>query len=187
MRTAVLCRTNAPLIICAFDLIKCGVRVQIVGKDVARKLKETIGEVLEHRRNVPIGEFIDLVEGWIDDIRTRFMGKRSKETYVVECEDYAGCLLVMSEHCRDAKGLFTLIDEFFVDEENVGNGDVVTLLTTHKAKGLEYDQVIIIRPDLMPHPAAELEADKKQEANLEYVALTRAKECLIIVEDTQPV
>ena len=128
MRTAVLCRTNAPLVICAFDLIKCGVRVQIVGKDVARKLKETIGDILEHRRNAPVGEFVELIEGWIDDIRTRFAGKPSKETFVAECEDYAGCLLAMCEHCKDAKGLFNLIDEFFVDEENAEkNGNVVTL------------------------------------------------------------
>ena len=50
--------------------------------------------------------------------------------------------------------------------------------TIHKAKGLEKDNIWILRPELMPHPMAKSAADKQQEINLCYVAITRAKKTL---------
>jgi len=49
----------------------------------------------------------------------------------------------------------------------------VQLSTVHKAKGLEAERVFILRPDLMPHPAAKSADDMQTEANVEYVAITR--------------
>jgi superfamily I DNA/RNA helicase len=54
----------------------------------------------------------------------------------------------------------------------------IVLSTVHKAKGLESDRVFIARPDKLPLPAStKWQAD--QEINLEYVAITRAKNELI--------
>jgi DNA helicase-2/ATP-dependent DNA helicase PcrA len=49
-----------------------------------------------------------------------------------------------------------------------------TFSTIHKAKGLETPKVYILRPDLMPSPWAQGEAELQQEDNLSYVAITRA-------------
>jgi superfamily I DNA/RNA helicase len=58
-----------------------------------------------------------------------------------------------------------------------------TLLSSvHRAKGLEAKRVFILRPDLMPHPKAKSAWEKGQEANLEYVAITRAIEELVYVD-----
>lgn len=50
-----------------------------------------------------------------------------------------------------------------------------TFATIHKAKGLEHENVHIIRPDLMPAKYAQSPEAKQQEANMTYVAVTRAK------------
>lgn len=47
--------------------------------------------------------------------------------------------------------------------------------TIHKAKGLEHERVHILRPDLLPAFYAVTPEQRQQEANLEYVAITRAK------------
>jgi ATP-dependent exoDNAse (exonuclease V) beta subunit len=54
--------------------------------------------------------------------------------------------------------------------------------TVHKAKGLERDRVFIICPELLPHPRCSGEWQHKQEQNLKYVAITRAKKELYFVE-----
>jgi len=51
----------------------------------------------------------------------------------------------------------------------------VVLSTIHKVKGLESDKVFIIRPDLMPMPHAKGGWQLREEKNLEYVAITRAR------------
>jgi superfamily I DNA/RNA helicase len=53
-----------------------------------------------------------------------------------------------------------------------------TFSTIHKAKGLESDEVYILRPDLMPSPWANGEQELIQEDNLSYVAITRARQSL---------
>lgn len=55
----------------------------------------------------------------------------------------------------------------------------VRLLSIHKAKGLEANRVILLRKDLLPSPQAKAEWELTQERNLEYVAITRAKQELI--------
>ena len=61
-------------------------------------------------------------------------------------------------------------------------GDAVEIMTMHAAKGLEWKQVWI--PDLnegiIPHKKAELPEEVEEERRMLYVALTRAKEKLIL-------
>jgi superfamily I DNA/RNA helicase len=55
---------------------------------------------------------------------------------------------------------------------------VVTLCTVHKAKGLEAERVFLLNIGMMPSPWARSAHALKQESNLEYVAITRAKSVL---------
>jgi DNA helicase II / ATP-dependent DNA helicase PcrA len=50
------------------------------------------------------------------------------------------------------------------------------IATVHKAKGLEAPRVYILRPDLLPSPKALTPQAIQAEKNLEYVAITRAKD-----------
>ena len=190
MKTAILCRTNAPLVTCAFDLIKKGrgIKVRIVGRDVAKKLKELVGEVLDYRRNSPIDEFLMLLDSWITEIHDKYGDKEKHEDFVAECDDYFGCLKAICTNGSDAEGVYKTIDEFFVDSDEISDtDDSVILATGHRAKGLEWDRCVVLRPDLMPHPGAKTEADLKQEQHLQYVIFARTKVELIICHDREPV
>ncbi len=193
MRTAVLCRTNAPLVTCAFDLIKRGLKVRLVGKDVAKQLTDLVAEVLEHRINAPIDEFLQLLNGWMQEIYRRFGEKEDKEAFVAECEDLHGCLQVIADNCDDARCVIRKINEFFVDSDEAAEQDerTVILCSGHRSKGLEWDRVVILRPDLLPHPAAESPEDQEQEEHLKYILFTRVyghdrNGQLVICNDRRP-
>jgi len=184
--TAILCRTNAPLVQCAFDLIKRRVKIKIVGRDIAKKLKETIGEVMGHRRHCDITEFEELLDAWLENIVRKYGKKERKQDFVAECSDMHGCLKAISENCDDTRCLYSTIDRFFVDGEDDVDDDCVLLCSGHRSKGLEWDRVFVLRTDLMPHPGAETEADLKQEENIRYVIKTRAKQTLVLCPDQRP-
>lgn len=174
--TAILCRMVAPLIVCAFDLIRRKVKIKILGREIGEKLKDVIGEVLEFRRNCPIDDFTTLLEGWIFEVRKKFGQVDGKEQYVTDCEDMYSALKALSEGCKDAQCLYAKIDEYFVDRAGVGDDpDVVVLASGHASKGFEWDRVVILRPDLMPLSSARTDADKVQEENVKGVIYTRAK------------
>jgi DNA helicase II / ATP-dependent DNA helicase PcrA len=59
---------------------------------------------------------------------------------------------------------------------------VILLSTIHRAKGLEADTVWLLRPETIPHPMAKTQAAVEQEDHLLYVAITRAKQRLLIVQ-----
>ena len=63
---------------------------------------------------------------------------------------------------------------------------VIWLSTVHRAKGDEAERVFLLRPELLPHPKAKSPVQAEQERNLLYVALTRAKQALYVVDGPIP-
>ena len=69
------------------------------------------------------------------------------------------------------------------DQDNDDDGNKVTLMTVHSAKGLEYDYVYIVGMEegLFPSKrSVESLADLEEERRLMYVALTRAKHAAML-------
>ena len=56
----------------------------------------------------------------------------------------------------------------------------ITLTTAHRSKGMEYSRVLILAPELFPHPKSKGEEELVQEHNAWYVSCTRAERHLII-------
>jgi len=72
--------------------------------------------------------------------------------------------------------------------EGKAGADVVTLMTAHAAKGLEFDTVFVIglEEGLFPHSRSMLEmAQLEEERRLAYVALTRAQKKIYLTFATQ--
>ncbi len=69
-------------------------------------------------------------------------------------------------------------------QDDIEDGDYVTLMTAHTAKGLEYPVVFVVRfnEGIFPHIKAFSEGEKglEEERRLAYVAFTRAKERLYV-------
>mgnify|MGYP000974539924 CR=1 FL=1 len=86
----------------------------------------------------------------------------------------------------DLNSLFRYMYGLIVTEDNISvpidNGDGVKLLTAHAAKGSEYKAVIIHRVEKFK---ARTDEEVEEERRLLYVALTRAKESLIITYEDE--
>jgi DNA helicase-2/ATP-dependent DNA helicase PcrA len=67
-------------------------------------------------------------------------------------------------------------------DENAREADAVSLLTVHRAKGLEFAHVWIagMEEGLFPHARAVAQAGEGEERRLAYVAMTRAKRTLTL-------
>ncbi len=75
------------------------------------------------------------------------------------------------------------------DEENDDNDDALNLMSLHRAKGLEFDTVVLcgVEEGLLPHQRAidEGETGIAEERRLLYVGITRAKNSLLLTSARQ--
>lgn len=72
-----------------------------------------------------------------------------------------------------------------LDPNQQPSGEAVMITTAHSCKGLEFPRVFIITPDKFPLIFDDqTQEELGQEYNLKYVAITRAKEALYYVRDT---
>lgn len=78
------------------------------------------------------------------------------------------------EHCEKVGTVEAFRDSMDPRNRTLG----VTLVTAHSAKGLEFQNVIVLNSDF-PHPMG----DEEEECRLLYVAMTRAQDRLILVSD----
>ena len=83
--------------------------------------------------------------------------------------------------------LYSLADSNDKEEKDSDNDDAVTLMTVHAAKGLEFKTVFIIAAEegIFPNERAMNDNSSEEERRLFYVAVTRAKERLIITRAKQ--
>jgi len=112
----------------------------------------------------------------LDDILNR-PGPATPAPPVVYAPRYQGRPMDrLDEYLSDV----TLDAERAEDKEN--NGDQVTLITVHAAKGLEFPHVHIVGVEdgLLPHSRSKVEGTLDEERRLFYVAITRAQETLRI-------
>lgn len=160
----ILSRTNAPLIGLCLKFLRAGRRANIQGRDVGDSLaafvKKSGARTVEALR--------DYVEGWCEKECARLSAKR-RDTQAVE--DRAACLLELSD-AETIADVVARIEELFSDRAGT---DCIVLSSTHKAKGLERDRVWLLVGTYMRRPEV-------QEMNLYYVAVTRARRTLFLVE-----
>jgi superfamily I DNA/RNA helicase len=168
----VLCRTNAPLVSECFNLIAQGVPAYVLGRDIGFSLKALVKKVTENG-SLRIEQFIPQFNAHVAIAKEAFK-RADKEKAVQSLEDKAQCILHLTGNTSTVQGLLDNIDKIFGDGKKRG----VIFSTIHKAKGLEADNVWILKPEIMPHPMAKSLSDKAQERNLCYVAITRAKKTL---------
>jgi ribosomal protein L40E len=200
----VLCRTNAPLVGLAFRMLKAGKRVNIKGRDIGEGLKSFI----KKSKAKDVSEFLLWLEKYQQTEAERIQKRRYVDSEaLVTLEDKCMCLRTFADGAIEIKDLYKSIDQVFkgkvcpscnasYDEstktcwkckEGVHQVQLMTpagtmLSSIHRAKGMEAKRVFIIRPDLMPHKKAKTEWERGQEANLQYVAETRAIETLVYVD-----
>ena len=87
---------------------------------------------------------------------------------------------------KPAERLATYLEELSLDNDRRNDketeGDLVTMITMHSCKGLEYPHVFIVglEDGLLPHTRSKTEGTTDEERRLFYVAITRAMQSLTI-------
>lgn len=167
----VLCRMNAPLVSVAFKLLRANVPVKIQGKDIGAGLLSVIKKL----RAVSVNDLLSKLENYrakeLETISRRYADKPSKlENATAALNDKVDTLAFLAAEQSTIDGLTASIERLFA--EVASSNGVVLLSTIHKAKGLEAPRVWILVTKTRPGA---------QENNIQYVAITRAKESLIFV------
>lgn len=167
-----LCRTNAPMVECVFQLIKQGRKAILLGRDIG----DGLSTLVKRMKTNDLPEFYRKLAEHVDR-EVYKLAVSGKDTLAALMLDKRDCILAMSEGCASVDELINRIQTIFSDEK-----EGIVFSSIHKAKGLEAKNVFILHPELMPHPRARQSWEKKQEKNIGYVAHTRALENLTFVE-----
>ena len=173
----VLCRVNAPLIERCFAMIAQGRPAYVLGRDIGTSLKSLVKKT-GVPDEMPIEMFLPQLKDFVNEAKMSLI-RNDKEKQAESLQDRYDCIVHLTRNAVSVKGLLDNIETIFKDGKNRG----VVFSTIHKAKGLESNNVWIIKTDVMPHPMAKSSADRQQENNLCYVAITRAMKNLYYVGD----
>ena len=174
----IICRVTAPLVEACFELIEAGVPARIRGRDIGAGLSALLKRAERVQlRNPELSILAALFE--YRAVQLRDLARLPDVEMRIEVLlDQVDSLLAV--HRLAAPRSVAEFHEAIADVFSDGKPSV-TLSTIHRAKGLEADRVFILAPEKMPHPAAKLDWEREQEANLTYVAFTRAKSELYFV------
>ena len=180
----VLCRTSAPLVGLCMKLIQSGITAVVKGKDIAQDLQmlvenantKDITQVLAYLNN----EKQKLI-ATIKDNRKCTDAEAMQSQRYMNLEDRCKCIEnICLYSIKDTMQLKSYINRLFTDDK-VENA--VMLSTAHKSKGLEANRVLILLPNKLPLKwQHQLDWQLKQENNLKYVALTRARKELVFID-----
>ncbi len=149
--------------------------------------KDIIEEIKIESENLSLTELVDLV---LDKtgIRSAFQSEKTldAEIRLENLEEFKS----ITKNFEEQNGVISL-EDFLLEislvsdvEEHKNNNDVVTLMTIHSAKGLEFDNVFIVglEEGIFPHiNCMDSDEELEEERRLCYVAITRAKKNLYLL------
>lgn len=172
----VVCRKTAPILVLAYSLLRSRVPVMVMGREIGQGLKSIINKM----NAKGVDHLVSKLEGYRDREVEKAVAKKD-DAKVEAIEDRINAILClidsMPETSRTVPALLQTIDQLFADKQSA-----VVLSTIHKAKGLEADRVFWLDRSSCPATWARQEWQKQQEINLCYVAATRAKKALYLLD-----
>jgi superfamily I DNA/RNA helicase len=168
----VLSRLNAPLIKVCLNFIKRGIKSNIRGRDIGKQ----IGHLIKKSKKKTIPEFLKWLEKWKDNEVAKLVAKHSNTDNIL---DRFECLVNLCDECKTLKEVSDKIQTLFEDTDS---NNFVICSTVHRAKGLETDDVFVLRSTFRTwFDKMEDLYKPNEEANIAYVAITRAIKRLFIV------
>jgi superfamily I DNA/RNA helicase len=167
---AILCRLNAPLIELAYKLIRNGKACKVLGREIGQGLIT----VIKKMNAGSIAELGDRLDAYQSREVSKLLAK-GREQSAAAVEDRVITIKIfigqLKEDNRTVTALVDSINALFSDDPT----GRLTLCSVHKSKGLEWERVFILDPQLMPCKWARQGWQQEQEKNIQYVAITRAK------------
>jgi DNA helicase-2/ATP-dependent DNA helicase PcrA len=164
----VLCRTTAPVVQMCLWFIRNGIKAVVKGRDIGQNLKDLIVNLAGEQG--PVEVLQDKLYQYLLQ-ETEKNKRNNKEDKQIGLQDRVDTIDAIMQGCKTIEQVLKAFDKIFGDEDRSG----VTLMTIHKAKGLEALRIFILRPDQMPHKMAKSPEAQAAEINLKFVAITRAQ------------
>jgi superfamily I DNA/RNA helicase len=165
-QTMIVCRNNAPL------------------------FRQILSYVRRKEPCQVLSNFLDSFQGFIRGFKTRYTSElRAKldnwyerEKEAAERTGKRGKLIALKDKYETVgllAGEYKLVEDMIALVKSLGYSKRGPIFATiHKSKGLECENIFILAPRLLDGYFATTPEAKQQEANLHYVAITRAKETL---------
>jgi hypothetical protein len=153
----IICRNNAPLLAMAFRLLAAGHSVSVAGTDIGPRVVAVMRKL--GPESLSRGQLLSAIDNWLADK----LANESKSA-----PDLAECMKVFAKQSSDLGGAISFAEHLFKQDGSI------RLLTGHKSKGLEFDDVYHLDPFL----CRETEQDK----NLRYVISTRSADRLAEID-----
>lgn len=176
----IICRKSAPLVSVCLRLLANGIAANIKGKDMGEGLKNLVVKMKAKNLHSLFIKLDEEKEKLCKEIEKTGHTNPKLSTRYITFADKIECLNIIAERVSSIAELKHKLDMLFIDKTEK---DIVTCSTIHKSKGLEADNVFIIVPEKLPLTfKGQKEWEYEQELNLKYVAITRAKKTLNIVD-----
>jgi DNA helicase II / ATP-dependent DNA helicase PcrA len=176
---AVLSRNNATLIVQCTAAMRAGIKSNIMG----RELGQALSNMVNASGAYTVDELRDWAQGWV----SRELKKRvEKDQDTQPVLDKAACLEALADGARSVEEIQSNISKMYDDADDTNR---VTFSSTHRFKGMERERVFLLWDTYgKPRPSVDRSTGEKtwdvtqEERNLQYVAITRAKRELYLVE-----
>lgn len=174
----VACRCTAPVVTLAYMLIRAKIPCFVMGREIGQGLVS----IIDKMKATTVDELQDrLATHRTREVARLYAAKQDNKAEALEdrLDTIEMFLEELSETERTIPTLKNSISALFSDNMQAS---AVKLMTQHKSKGLEADRVFILNFYLNEKFMAKVSNQQKQEFNLAYVAVTRAKQTLTFID-----
>lgn len=161
---AIICRNNAPIFSMAIRLFANGRYAQIVGNDIGKFLIKTLKKF--GKPDLPQADVYEAINRYE-------AAKLAKARNAARVKDETTCLRIFADKGQNLGAIIAYAETI------INMHGPVKLMTGHKSKGLEFNDVFILDRHLL---RLEAEGRGAQDKNLLYVMQTRAKKRLTYIE-----
>ena len=165
----ILSRLNAPLMPLALNLLRQKIPAIIEGRDIGRQLMTMVKS--QKAKSVP--HFFEKINSWFDKQVARIGKGKNADKKLETSKDILDTLSALAENCANVAEVEQRIYSLFQDTDKTSKPAVI-LSTVHKAKGLESDRVFMLMHTFK-------KSDSIEEQNIRYVAITRSRNQLFLV------
>lgn len=171
---AILCRNTKPLVSLAYALIRKGIGCRVEGRAIGEGLL-----ALANRWKVKsLATLDERLAAYLEKEQAKLIAKK-REQAAENLADKVDTLRLIISSLPAGSGIADLRGKITALFSDTDDGRL-TLCTIHRSKGREWHRVFWLdRPRYQPSRFARQGWQKQQEANLCYVAATRAKQSLI--------
>lgn len=168
----IICRNTAPLVNIYFKLLENGKACYIDGKDIFSGIEN----LLRPYKNSSLNHALIELKYSVEDKKLEC--QNNLDAYLIaKLEENIEILktAIIALKC-ERETIETFLDRFKEIFHHTEEKNLIKLCTIHKSKGLEANTVYLLQRQLIPSKYAVTDEQIKQETNLLYIAITRAKE-----------